>query len=565
MKTIIFSLLLLSTLGLRICNAQHFCNWAVYVHDTSSNNIYGSREAKDLAISRSGNVYITGTIGPSANFYTGQNNNIFRYPFYIAKYDSLGNLMWLSYIDGLIYGSTYLAVDSNENIFLISRSTSTCTFWREKKHISLPAPLKENTFLVKYNSSGFPVMAKWMGTEVVTSVAVDKDGSLYTSGLYRDSCYFNSGVELSLRIPIGNSDSFLAKYDTSVSLIWVRSINGSDKNCESEVYSMSLDRFGHLYIAGNIKSGKYTIDGHSEEFISTGSGPIFISRFDTSGNYQWFKFAADKQNVCARYPSIVASSSGDIIFNVYLFTLTGSDSVDIDPGLGSNMIPVSSTFIYLVRIDSNGNAIRAKLVGNTKRDFLMLESIDDSDNVFFANGRDNNLREVPTGSFGYFTKDWVEESWWPTAAGFTVVVRQFNNSTYYLYGEMEAGGQNEIYIGEGPNGEVIIHPVDKSNFILARYSFNKPANVRRNLQEVQSLIFPNPARDKIEAILSTPIDEPVIVEVVDLLGRTVAKKAYDVDQNTNSISIDIKPFPKGYYTLLMQSHTGMTRSTFIKR
>jgi hypothetical protein len=185
-------------------------------------------------------------------------------PYYvtkISKFRPVGTSIWEKYIQSL----TALCTDYSLNVYALSRYF--------------------NLYLDKLDSSGNLLERKDFGPQSETY----RNGLLYTgdeniilSGSYSQNLNFGDTSITSN----GMSDAFLAKIDTSLNPIWIRSIGGS---LNDELLKFSLLSDGTILTSGNF-TGILSIDTLQ---ISGGIGLddqwSGLVKYDTNGNLIWFK------------------------------------------------------------------------------------------------------------------------------------------------------------------------------------------------------------------------------------------------------------------------------------
>jgi uncharacterized delta-60 repeat protein len=178
----------------------------------------GSDVATDLAIDKSGNVYITGySLGEGDDYAT-------------IKYDSGGNLLWVARYNGTGNAcdiATGLTVDGDENVYVTGHSFGLDTNF--------------DYATIKYNSSGLEEwVAHYDGTanfmDVPMSIALDKIGNVYVSGT-------SFGLET-------NNDFTTIKYNNLGSELWIACYNRSG-NSSDEMSSMAVDSSGNAVVIGS--------------------------------------------------------------------------------------------------------------------------------------------------------------------------------------------------------------------------------------------------------------------------------------------------------------------------
>jgi hypothetical protein len=118
------------------------------------------------------------------------------------------------------------------------------------------------------------------------SVSVDSSGNLYITGDFGSSTIDFGGGALTNTGGDCNgppcTDIFLAKFDKAGNYLWSRSFGGDNID---EVYSVSVDSSGNVYITGYFMSS--TIDFGGGALTNAGVWDIFLAKFDSNGNHLW--------------------------------------------------------------------------------------------------------------------------------------------------------------------------------------------------------------------------------------------------------------------------------------
>jgi hypothetical protein len=165
---------------------------------------------------------------------------------YIAKYDYSGTPQWAKGIGGT-GGETPKVIisDSAGNVYVFGYFTSpTLT-------IGALTPLTnsggEDTFIVKYNSSGVAQWAKNIsgtGSDLPVNIVSDSEENLYVAGRFDSPTLTIDTFSLTR---FGGSDTFIVKYNSSGVAQWVKSIGG---NANDLPVNMVLGPTGYIYISG---------------------------------------------------------------------------------------------------------------------------------------------------------------------------------------------------------------------------------------------------------------------------------------------------------------------------
>jgi hypothetical protein len=158
--------------------------------------------------------------------------------------------------------------------------------------------------LAKYNTSGTIQWQRSLGgasTDIGYGIAVDASGNVYVVGETA-----SQGA--------GGDDFIIAKYNTSGTLQWQRSLGGTGTE---EGFGIAVDESGNVYVIGRTSSQ------------GAGGSDVLIAKYNTSGTIQWQRSLGGTGFETAR--GIAVDASG----NVYVTGWTGSQ------GAGDNDVLIA--------------------------------------------------------------------------------------------------------------------------------------------------------------------------------------------------------------------------------
>ncbi|MBP9673487.1 MAG: SBBP repeat-containing protein, partial [Bacteriovoracaceae bacterium] len=215
-----------------------------------------------------------------------------------------------------------------------------------------------DAFLVKYDASGVKQWSKLLGVAGVGTeaygIGVDPSGNIYITGY----TYGNLANTLA-----GTLDYFLAKYDSSGNLIWVRQEGVASSSSSGS--KLVFDSSGNPYICGSTTGN---LNGETK----TGIRDLAVIKYNPSGALQDTLL----MGVSGTYTScsdFTVSSAGN-------FYLTG----DTNGGLGGQTLN-GSYDAYILKLDSSLSPQWTRLVGVSS--FVALGKgidVDSSENVYMA-------------------------------------------------------------------------------------------------------------------------------------------------------------------------------------
>jgi hypothetical protein len=230
-----------------------------------------------------GNVYVSGSYMNGTKFGSFVSPSPYYAGIFTAKFDSSGNVIWVNYSNnpnGYDYpNTTGLAIDSYNNVYVAGNFGDTISFGS----IILANSGKQNGFFVKIDSLGNPLWAKESqatAQNMINSLAVDKKGSVYLTGGFKDSLTFDNKT---IYNPLTNLNAYFVKYSSEGKLIWLKALNRI-MGTTFEGYSLSIDGANNIYMSIGGPSSNSIISWEYDTIkCYAATDASFIIRFDTSG------------------------------------------------------------------------------------------------------------------------------------------------------------------------------------------------------------------------------------------------------------------------------------------
>jgi hypothetical protein len=233
--------------------------------------------------------------------------------------------------------------------------------------------------------------------QIVRSSTIDSAGNVYQVGSFTGTVDFDPGAGTTVLTSLGSRDSFVVKLDTSGNLVWVKAFQGL-QNESAE--SITTDPTGKILIAGWYQ-GTVDFDPNIGVYnlTSKGLGDAFIIQLDTAGVLQWAKSIGSTTNDDGG-ECITTDSAGNILIGG-----TFNGTVDFDPGIGVATLSASnfsSSDLFILKLNSSGNYIWAKVVLGLNNNFKFIEDIktDSLNNVILA-GIFNGTIDLDPGTGTY--------------------------------------------------------------------------------------------------------------------------------------------------------------------
>lgn len=216
-------------------------------------------------------------------------------------------------------------------------------------------------FITKHNPAGALIWATTLGGVGVdrgAGIAVDENGNVYVSGLFRTSITYNSTTINSN----ASQDIFLAKLDANKNVQWVNRF-GSTSQSEAGL-CVATDLAGNVFLGGLYGNSADFDPGIGNNTLSTSDGlgfDAFIAKYSTSGAYIWAKGFGAQNNGSGTTADNVSSLALDQAGNIYCTGGFTGPGFDMDPGAGvkgSN----GSIGAYILKLDAGGNYVLGRTI-----------------------------------------------------------------------------------------------------------------------------------------------------------------------------------------------------------
>ena len=212
-----------------------------------------------------------------------------------------------------------------------------------------------------------------------SNVVVDSLGNAYIVGDFKTTVNFGSGNITSS----GANDIFIAKFDSTGSLEWVKTYgdNSFDRGLD-----IAIDSSDNIYITGYFKNtvnfggGNVTVTDPS-----SGGSDLFVLKLNSSGEFQWVYTAGGWNNDNGK--GIDVDSSG----NVYISGIF-KDTVNFG---GGNITSNGNFDIFVLKLNSSGEFQWVYTAGGSGNDQAYPISVDTNGNVLVAGYFSNTANFTP--------------------------------------------------------------------------------------------------------------------------------------------------------------------------
>jgi len=183
-------------------------SWTQEIASTDGNTVHGT----SVALGPNDEIIICGKTWGN---FGGNTTDSHSADAFISKFDSAGQNLWSKFLGGAGWDKAYSVDFSPDGSFYVSGETTSNLEGNTNTN-----PDTSDAFLARYASSGALMWTKTfgsLGVDQARAVIIGADGSAYITGQFN-----GSGDHGSTEGIVANADSFIAKYGSDGSNIWMR-------------------------------------------------------------------------------------------------------------------------------------------------------------------------------------------------------------------------------------------------------------------------------------------------------------------------------------------------------
>ncbi|MBZ4415068.1 SBBP repeat-containing protein [Myxococcus sp. RHST-1-4] len=301
-----------------------------------------SDRAMAVATDAAGNVYLAGHTFGGFDFYV----NAGGLDFYVAKYDTQGNRLWLrqrgTAMDDF---ATDIALGAEDTLYV--------TGYTGGSFANGGNPNNYDVMVALYDTDGAPYWLQQYGTsrsDVAQSIAVTPNHEVYVTGQ-------TFGSMDGTTTPVG-TDIFLMRLNILGIQQWVRQVGAADLDYGTGV-AVSTD--GGVYLTGYSFG---TLDGNPQ----SGLVDALLARYDNQGNRQWSRMLGSVQVDQAHGVAVAADGTVQV---------TGFTAGALDGNAYAGL-----NDLFLTRYDALGNKLGTRVVGSGFSDVGRGVAVDASGNAY---------------------------------------------------------------------------------------------------------------------------------------------------------------------------------------
>lgn len=303
-----------------------------------------SQQGNAVAFDLDGNIYVAGSFQGTIDLGGGVLTSAGSDDVFLAKLDPKGKQIWARRFGGSSSEQAlYIGVDKLDNVYATGTFSGSVDFGGGL----LTSVGGNDIFVLGLDKNGQHLWSKSagnVGSDLVGSMAVDLDGSVYLTGRFAYSIDFGSGSITSA----GGDDLFAVKLDHFGDPQWSE---GAGDLASQSGTAIAVSLLGEVFLGGDFQG---SIDLGQGTMVSAGASDVFLARLDSSGSPVWaqrFGDAADQH-----LTSLAVDASGNV-------TVTGQFQGTIDFGDGPH-ISAGGNDIFVAKLDPSGLPLWSKTFGD---------------------------------------------------------------------------------------------------------------------------------------------------------------------------------------------------------
>jgi len=255
-------------------------------------------------------------------------------------------------------------------------------------------------FIQKVDDQGVLLWAKQISStngDNVRGIAVDDNDNVYLTGSFQGTVDFDpgSGVHnLTANTSFAGVDAFILKLNANGDFKWAYNFGGTGNGVGVSGFDVTTKN-GFVYFVGEFSDSVDFNPGPPIDTINVGNwNHIYITKFDTAGNYIWAKNMGGGQN-CQGVA--IAVDKNENVYTTGYFQGTA----DFDPGIGTfNLSSSGQTDCFISKLNTNGDFVWAAQLGSNGYEYGYDIIIDKNDDLLIG-GTFTNVIDFNPGAGTY--------------------------------------------------------------------------------------------------------------------------------------------------------------------
>lgn len=522
-------------------------SWAKPIRGTHITETY------DMYTSPSGNIYITGYFNDTSDFDPSSGQHVLITPgtntVFVAKYDSLGALVWANALTGT--GNSVgqgIVQNQNGDLIVTGYFDGTIDFDPSPTGVlNLTSAGGSDMFLACFSSLG---NLKWchsfggngMFGDEAYAVCTDNAGKIYFTGCFQGNVDFDpspSNTILSTTSNFYDLDMVVGCFDSLGNFNWAIQATGPMGDV-----GRSIHVHGNQLLVGGQHSGPADFDpgAGNTNAGSAGNDHAFLASYTLTGNYNWVHsfggaFGGDAVN------SIATNAAGEIYICGRFYS-----TADFDPGPGTFNLSVnnSTNYGFLAKYTNTGGLVWALPVflNNAVLNECTDLTVTPHGDVWVTGYNQYNLIfntfVANYSTNGFYQWDFTLNGGDNTGSAIGLDADTNVYVSGACYADLQTGLVTVDFDPSAGTAYLSNNGMSASLVYMAKY--NSPTINSIKEIELETLgVFPNPT----EGIFFIRLEEETEIEIYNTVGAQVWNETIKRGEQT----IDIRKLPAGMYII----------------
>ncbi|HQO87898.1 MAG TPA: T9SS type A sorting domain-containing protein, partial [Bacteroidia bacterium] len=482
-------------------------------------------------------IIVSGYFSGTADFDPGTTNYTLTSnggnDIFLAKYDSAGNFVWAIHVGGAgeEFNYTDPAVDEYGNIYLCGVFNSNTDFNPKGNAVIATNRGQQDGFVAKYDSTGLLQWVRGVGGALNDDVyRIDyKNYLVLFAGSFADSSYVDDGLTITPLYGSGSADVVFGKFNPNGNLFWLNTLKG---NGEDHSYNITAGINGKTYLTGTFEDTLiFDFGGVNPDTLFADGLAAFTASFSNLGNYYW-SFPIENA-----YPfGLKVDHNGDILTCGQF-----SNFADFDPDADTMTLIAQGSFDgYFAKYTNGGNYVFAKRIGGNGSDIcytiaeLSNSSILVSGYFFNTADFDPDVTVASLNSNGFADMYLAHYD----SLGNYLSAFGCGSPAFEFCRNMTCNGIDEVFLCGGFEQVVDFNPAPAINTLVsagsrdgyfAKYAF--PTTSVHSMSSADLLIYPNPFVNQIN--ISDNFKQTQLI-LTDVLGNIIYKAIISAQTKINT-------------------------------
>lgn len=376
--------------------------WATYFGGSGfeNGNAYGGNlydNGGGLALDLNGNIFISGFTTSTAGIATTgayQVTSGGSYDAFLAKFSSSGTRLWSTFLGGSGIDMGYsVATDATGNAYITGRAASTAGIATTGAYKTTFGGGTFDAFVAKFSPSGSIITSTYYGgsgEDMGKDIAIDINGNVIVTGFGASA----SGIATTAAYQTtftGTADAFVAKFNSSVVLLWGTYFGGSLADYGQGI---ATDANANYYAIGYTASTSgITSTGAYQTTYGGGTSDAFLVKFSTTGSRLWSTYMG---GILADFGRCLAVDQGG---NVVISGYTTSTSGIASTGAYQTTFGGGTFDAFISKFNSTGILQWSTYYGGSLVDNSLGITTDISGSIFFTGQTTSTSGIATTGAY----------------------------------------------------------------------------------------------------------------------------------------------------------------------